>query len=420
MGKRFILRLSAILCMGIGYYCGDLNAQKVSVDGELRSRSEMREGLKKPLLEDESLAVITVLRSRIRFSYSDDKMDAMFRLQDRRTLGETGTNSTGNSLGLYEAWGAYRLKEDLKLKIGRQALEYDDKRILSSSNWSNVGNAHDIALFLYEANRFKAHWGIAWNNANEDLLKESDYNVSRSYKFMSFLWLNKKVGNVDISAIWLDDAFQNGTPDTDSLIYRNTLGANLLFKEKNFPLSVYGTVYYQFGHDTGNKKLDAYLLALKAGYVFNPVWSATLGGDLYSGSRSDIEPSKSNTFNKLYGANHVFNGSMEYWTSVPAQGLKDLYASVKFAPNKKFDIDLAYHNFSLVHPHAKIDKKGLGSEIDITTNYRVSPQFAVQGGWSAYFTTGTTDILKNQEGTETRFPHWAYVMLTFNPSFFNK
>lgn len=418
MGKKIVFRLLMITCLITGEHNRDVYAQKVSVIGELRSRTEMRDGFKKPLLKKEDPAFISLLRSRINATYADEATEVFFSLQDSRTLGETGTNTTGNSLGLFEAWGAYQLSHDFKVKVGRQTLEYDDKRILSASNWSNTGNAHDLGLLQYKRKKFQAHLGIAWNNAGADLLKESDYTVSKSYKFMSFLWLKTQINRFSISAITLNDAFQNGTPDRDSMIFRNTMGVNVLFQDKDIPWNIYGTSYYQFGHDKNNKKLSAYLFALKISYAFTPAWHTTLGADWYSGSKADLPTSKNHTFNKLYGVSHSFNGAMEYWTTIPTQGLQDFYASIKYVSNKKLDINLACHFFSLVHKHVNTDKKGLGSEIDLVANYKCSPQFSIQGGYSMYFTSNTTDILKDQIQSKTRFPHWGYLMLIFKPSFF--
>ena len=397
---------------------GLLFAQSVKFDAEIRSRSELRDGFKAPLAGDDYAAFVTDLRSRINLAYSDEKIDASLKLQDSRIFGQTGTNNTGNSLGFFEAWGAYKFTPKLSVKLGRQVLEYDDKRLFSASNWSNTGNAHDLILLKYESKALKWHSGMAWNNAG-DVLLESPYEVARSYKSMAYTWIEKSLDKIALSAIWVNNGFQKGiTPDlVNKLIHRNTIGANAAFTDKSSPLYVYATGYHQFGRDASNNKLSAYTLALKTSYNLTSTWTVSLGADYLSGSKSDLEKGKSNTFNKLYGSNHTFNGSMEYWTTPPAQGLRDLYGGIAFKPSAKFDIDLTYHHFALVRNLAETNKKGLGSEIDITANYRVSPQFNIQGGWSAYFKTEQTCVLKNQIDINTRPAHWAYIMITFKPSF---
>lgn len=399
-------------------YHTSTQAQTLTMDAELRSRSELRSGFKKPLSVDEHNAFVSALRSRLNLMYTDDKMEASLRLQDARTYGETGTSDTKSSLGLYESWAKYKFTPEFSATLGRQSLEYDDKRIFSASNWSNTGNSHDLLLLKYEAKNMKVHVGSAWNNA-DDVLAESAYSVSKSYKSLNYLWLEKPLGKIDLTALWVNDGFQRGTtPELlNKLSYRNTVGGNVLFSDKKQPLYVYASGYFQFGHNPSDKSLSAYLLALKTKYKITPVWTVTLGSDYLSGSKSDLEAGKDRTFNKLYGVSHSFNGSMEYWATLPAQGLLDLFGGITFAPNAKFDIDATYHNFSLAEKLATSDSKALGSEIDITANYKVSSQFSIQGGWSAYFKTDQTSIVKKQTSIDTRFAHWAYVMLTFKPKF---
>lgn len=399
-------------------YHSSTQAQTLTMDAELRSRSELRSGFKKPLSVDEHNALVSALRSRLNLMYTDDKMEASLRLQDARTYGETGTNDTKSSLGLYESWAKYKFTPEFSATLGRQSLEYDDKRIFSASNWSNTGNAHDLLLLKYEAKNMKIHVGSAWNNA-DDVLAESAYSVSKSYKSLNYLWMEKPLGKIDLTALWVNDGFQRGTtPDLlNKLSYRNTVGGNILFSDKKQPLYIYASGYFQFGHTPSGKNLNAYLLALKTKYKITPVWSVTMGTDYFSGSKSDLDAGKDRTFNKLYGVSHSFNGSMEYWATLPAQGLFDLFGGIKYAPNAKFDIDATYHNFSLAEKLATSDSKALGSEIDITANYKVSSQFSIQGGWSAYVKTDQTSIVKKQTSIDTRFAHWAYVMLAFKPKF---
>jgi hypothetical protein len=83
------------------------------------------------------------------------------------------------------------------------------------------------------------------------------------------------------------------------------------------------------------------------------------------------------------------------------------------------DMDAAFHVF-------RTDKalssggKDLGSEFDLILNYKLNPQTALQAGWCCYFKTDNTLVAKKiTAGTETKFPQWAYVMLSIKPTFFN-
>jgi hypothetical protein len=279
-----------------------------------------------------------------------------------------------------------------------------------------------LALLKYEKlNGFKLHWRTTWNNAG-NVLYESEYSISKSYKMLNFLWMSKSFGSLGVTALWINDAFQRGTNADllNKLIYRNTVGGNVGFKKKTNPYSFYATAYYQFGHNPQDKSLRGLLLALKNQFALTNKWTATLGGDYLSGSKHDLDSGKDRTFNKLYGVNHSFNGSMEYWATLPTQGLIDIYGGFTYKASSKWNMDVTFHTFSLAQELSMTTDKGLGSELDITLNYSLSPELALQGGWSGYFKTDQTDRVKSQANIDTKFPHWAYVMLTFKPAFLNK
>jgi hypothetical protein len=385
--------------------------QQIGINGEIRSRIEYRDGFRKPLADTLDAAAVGSLRTRIQLDYAHEKIKAKISLQDARIYGQTGVSDTRNSLGVYEAWGSYAFTPAFSITLGRQPIEYDDKRLLTVSNWSQTGNAHDLLLLKYESpGCFKLHLGSAWNNGGDNEY-EKVYAVSKSYKALTYIWFGKQAGWFDLSALWLNDVFDYGEAETETgkKAFRHTLGGNLGLQRKNLPFSFYATAYYQFGHDPHNHPLDAWLLALNTAYRFTEAWTLKAGVDYFS-----------KNFNKLYGSNHSFNGSMEYWTSLPAQGLCDVYGSLTFRPVPRFDINATVHTFALTENLPETGRKNLGAEADLTANYAVSPQLSIQGGWSVYFKTRQTDVLKAQTGTGAHFPQWAYIMLTFKPQFMNK
>lgn len=394
-------------------------AQTVKVDGEIRTRSEYRSGYSKPLADSVPSTLLSSLRTRINLSYSDAKIKAKISLQDTRNYGSTNLTGTGTeNFGVLEAWGAYAFTPDFSMKLGRQILEYDDKRLLSGANWSNTGKAHDAMLLTYENKDLKAHVGTAYNNNSTDEYSATEYTGGAPYKYMSFVWLAKSIEKLNVSAIWVNDGGQKGTTNDllSKLIIRNTLGGNVEFKDKECPVYAYATAYYQFGHDRSDNSLSAYLLAVKLKGNLTKTLSLTLGVDSYSGSKYDIESGKNNTFNKLYGTNHLLNGTIDYWSSLPTRGLLDLYGGLTFVPSKKFNIDATFHSFSLAQQYSATNaKKGLGSELDFTANYIVSPLFTIQGGWSRYFTNDLSNSIKKLSGDVKS--NWAYVMVSFKPKF---
>lgn len=406
--------------------CGKTAAQAITIGGEVRTRTEVRNGAQAPLYDSLGTALVTVMRSRINMAYTTNEMKAKVVLQDTHVFGQTSPTALSTStLGVYEAWGEYLLSPGLSFAIGRQAIEYDDKRLISASNWSNTGNAHDLALLKYTSTDFTIHLGAAWNNAT-DTYQETTYTTS--YKSMAYIWAAKPLGDFNLTGLWINEGYlrtnanailQQGLTNYDRKWYRNTIGGNLGYSAENFPVTFYGTGYYQFGHGTTGKELDAYLLAYKLQAKASKKVAFDLGTDYFSGSKYDIASTEDHTFNKLFGSNHTFNGSMEYWKSLPKGGLVDLYFGPEVTIGSKLKAEASYHAFSLAQQYSKTAyHKGLGSELDLTFTYPVSPTLALQGGWSGYFTNGLENTIKSlKTNLDKQFPQWAFIMITFKPTF---
>ncbi|MDR0940775.1 MAG: alginate export family protein [Bacteroidales bacterium] len=393
-----------------------LVAQSIKVDADIRSRAEYRDGFQEPLADSLNPAFVNNLRTKLNLSYASEKVKAKVSLLDTRTFGKTAVANTGQGVGILEAWGEYNFTPAFSFAIGRQGLEYDDKRLFSYNNWSNTPGAHDLVLLKYNAKTWNIHFGSAYNNTGDGNF-EAITPYTLTYKTLNFLRSEVNFGVISASALWINDSYQSGAENNIITSYRNTVGGNVWITNKKNPFTFLATGYYQFGHDKTDKKLNAYLLALNAQQKLNNTYSLKIGGDVFSGSANSIEAGTSTTFNKLYGTNHSFNGSIEYWRNVPTQGLVDVYAGATAKLFPKFDINLTYHYFATKQAIDADGTKSIGSEIDITANYAVNEQFAVQGGWSTYFTNKGSDILKKKIDVDTRFPQWAYISLTFKPSF---
>jgi hypothetical protein len=205
---------------------------------------------------------------------------------------------------------------------------------------------------------------------------------------------------------------------------RFTYGGNLVYQNDSSKFGGTLTGYYQSGKDAKMGTLNAYCLAAKGSIKVSDELTTTLGIDYYSGTNYrdtlNVGTKKSYTFNKLYGTNHSFNGSMEYWTTLPSGGLIDYYLGATYKFSKDFSIDLTGHIFSLAQEMYQgkklLSDKNLGSELDLTINYQWSKEVAIQGGYSRYFSTSSTELFSSIT-TSTYTPQWAYVMLTVKPTF---
>ncbi|MCD7973610.1 MAG: alginate export family protein [Candidatus Azobacteroides sp.] len=412
MRKNVFLSVVAFLLIVVQLY-----GQTVKVDAEIRSRGELRDGFREPLADTLNAAYVNNLRTKLNFLYENRDIRAKLSLLDTRTYGGTDVGKTGNGVGVLEAWGEYYFTPELSFVLGRQGVEYDDKRLFSYNNWSNTPGAHDLLRLKYESPDITIHVGSAYNNAGDSTQFFSPY--TQTYKTLNYIWLSRSFGKISASALWVNDSFEHGTTGDISTTYRNTVGGNIWLTNKKAPFTFHASGYYQFGRDKKDRSLSAYLLSLNAKQLLNERIAVHIGGDVFSGSGYDIASDKSNTFNKLYGTNHAFNGSIEYWSTLPTQGLIDIFAGLTGKFSSKFDINITYHHFSTSRDIDESGKTNLGSEIDITANYYVNKEFTLQGGWSSYFTTKGSDILKNKINVDTHFPQWAYIQVTFTPVFFS-
>jgi hypothetical protein len=400
---------------------------QTTIDAEFRPRTEFRQGFSQPLLDGTKPGFFTTQRTRLGFAYKGGNVSAKITLQDARIFGETDTKqpatATTGSIGVYEAWAEMLLYSGTSLKIGRQGVQFEDGRLFSLSPWSNTGNAHDLAQLRYVAPGIDIQLGYAFNNQKAYNADTSFYSVSKMYKELEFLHITKTLSKgFDLSVLGVDESFMKSKTDR-SLYHRFTTGGTLQLKNDQNPLGFLATAYYQFGKSAPTVDLDAYLLAIKGTYAFNTKISGLLGVDYYSGSGTTLAATKTNIFNKLpYGVNHSFNGYMEYWATLPKGGLLNYFGGVCMKLNNRLSTDITYYGFKLAKSmkSGTVDvDKNIGSELDLVLNYKFSAETAVQFGWCNYFETDGTKMLKYKSTmVETRFPHYAYVMLTIKPQLY--
>ena len=432
--KVFILGLFSMVLMGTA------QSQVVEINGEIRPRFEFRDGFQKPLADTLSPALTTLQRSRLSAGYKSKLLNTQLTLQDSRIFGSNDTKSSTSKIEIYEAWAEVLLTPGISAEIGRQKLKYDDQRILATADWSNTGLAHDVALFKYKQQSIQAHLGLAYNNT-KDTMFEVNYTVSKMYKTMAFLWLSKEFENgLSLSAIGLRDGFQSSN-NYKKTFYRNTIGGNIVYTNDSSKLAFNIAAYYQFGksnaYDTAKfvknityANLGAYLLAYKVKYKIISKLSAQVGLDYYSGTGSTTSNKESYTFNRLYGATHSFNGSMEYFKTVPKAGLADYYGGLTSNISSNLSIDITGHLFNLVKDmkYTVKDKAGkkttvnvgknIGSEIDAVLNYKLTKETSIQAGYSIYINSKSTKDYFKMGSTSIDTPQWAYLMLTIKPNFF--
>lgn len=407
-------KFTILLVAGSLGLVSNLYAQ-MSLSGEIRPRTEYRHGYSTLIEKGQSAALFTSQRTRLNVGYANEKFKTGIVLQDVRVWGNQSQMNVFdiNTSSLHEAWGEYFFMKRFSLKAGRQELSYDDERILGAVGWKQQGRSHDAFLFKYTDSTFTAHVGAAYNQNGENMIA-TPYTVA-NYKEMYFLWLNKKLGNFNISVLELNNGYQSPN-SVNNTFFSYTAGAFVEYKKNALYTCV--RYYNQGGVNGAKKKIRAYMVGADLQYTIQKKFMVGIGAELLSG-QSQTDTTKAyldvvHYFNPLYGTGHKFNGYMDYYFAGSPNsnvGVRDFYLKTKYI-GKKWWVALDAHKFYTGYA----TDANLGIEIDLTYSYTLSQAFNLQAGYSQMFFTTVTESIKHVSSPAST-QSWAYLMLTFKPNF---
>lgn len=408
-----------------------LSAQaQLSVSGEIRPRAEFRDGFKTINTEAQKPAFFIEQRSRLYLGYQRDKVGFQFSLQDVRIWGNTSQiYKTDPALtNIYEVWGEYYFNSKSSLRIGRQALDYDNARFLGDLDWAQQGRSHDAMRFIHkDSSGFAFHVAAAYNqNVPFEPAEFSStfYEGVDNYKTMQYIWLHKDWTTAQASLLIFNDGRQRAD---STLAFRQTYG---FIGDKTLGgIKLGGELYYQGGKDSAGKKVSAWLVAINA-TMNTDITPLTIGIDYLSGTNPNEDVNQA--FNPLYGTNHKFYGFLDYFyvgnnhgQNGQTAGLLDFYVQSKFKLGQKSALITHVHHF---HSPTKIyaaEGTGetlsfiLGEEIDLVYNLNLTPEVNFKLGYSQLFSTQSLEALKG--GADRKgLNQWAWAMLTIKPTFHSK
>lgn len=174
---------------------------QLTVSGQVRTRTEYRDGVGtlKPVAN--AAAFFTSQRSRLTFNYKTNRVILQTSVQDVRVWGQdaaTISNADGSKLGVHEAWAEIILanKKDTSfkkpsvdyfaVKLGRQELVYDDVRLLGNLDWLQQARRHDAIVFKLLNKGLQLDAGFAFNQNSDAFNYNGTYytpgNVAASVK----------------------------------------------------------------------------------------------------------------------------------------------------------------------------------------------------------------------------------------------
>ena len=421
--KRVLFLLVAALLLPLPL----LQAQDLTIYGELRPRAEYRDGYGKPILTSNKAGFFVNQRTRLGASFSNDLVKMQVTFQDSRTWGESASNADNASVGVYEAWGEINVLPGLVTKVGRMPLRYDERKLFSPSNWSNTGNSFDIMMLKYNLkNDFMVDFGFSYSN-NKTISQETYYDPVMKYRYMELLWLSKKISKqVTVTAIGVAISNQDTIASGGKANYKEhkyyhqyTVGGTMKYKPSTFPFELYLEGYYQGGkvmHKGKLMKQKSYYLVGNAVYRIIKPLSVAFGYEYISGDK-DPDNGIQRGFVHLFRGNHDFNGTMDYWNTTDNRGLQDIYGSLLCTfNNRRTSIEGVYHVFKTGVQVSNLNGKSLGSELDIIIKHQASDWLSLEAGYDLYFMNENVRIIKGVGGQKTRFAQWGYVSMSIKPS----
>lgn len=394
-----------------------------SLSGEIRPRTEYRDGFKTPTQTGDEAAFFTEQRSRLNFNFIDSSYTFRLSLQDVRLWGENNQifkEENGNTF-LSESWVDYKFSPVWSVKFGRQIISYDNQRYFGGLEWAQQGRRHDAVVFKFSdaSNKSKFDIGLAYNS--DDDVAEPAYiqspNASfyskNNYKTMQYAYYNNKFSKGQFSLLAVNLGFQD---DLEDISFRQTLGS--FGKYKSGEISFGWDLYYQMGK-TGESDVNAYLAGVNLTYHTDAT-PITLGVEMISGKDDDDTSGDITHFRPDFGTNHAHNGFMDYFFVGPSNGtvgITDIYLKTKFKIDKAA---LLIHAHQFLTGSSQLDENSnelsstMGTELDFVYSLPLKKEVNFKIGYSMLVASDTMKDLRGKDGT---YNSWGWIMFTFKPNF---
>jgi hypothetical protein len=284
---------------------------QLSLTAQLRTRTEIRNGLGNLVTKGSKPAAFTSQRTRLIVGYKWDRLSFGLSIQDVRVWGQDASsvsNADGNRLMLHEGWAEltlanktdttikWKLLDFLSLKIGRQELSYDDVRLIGNLDWLQQGRRHDMALLKTLHKGWQVDIGYAYNqNSDAFGITGTSYvpaNVPAYVKNSLGTLVSTPAGLLPLAGAGnaSNTSIKTGTP-----VWSNTPGTNgatqdyksfaSLYVSRKFGQTKFSALF--FNDHFGKYKLDS-VGNSTAGYVYGRRFASSDAVDQfdYTGTNS--------------------------------------------------------------------------------------------------------------------------------------
>ncbi|MGB0936210.1 MAG: alginate export family protein [Colwellia sp.] len=310
---------------------------------------------------DEDASALT-LKSRITVdtgSYQNftlglevDNVSALVDDYNSTTNGNTQYPVVADPTGtdVNQAYIKYGLK-DFSATVGRQRILHNNQRFVGGVAWRQNEQTYDGARAQYRMGAFNFDYsyihnvnGITDGNDSGDFhLFNASYKLSKSHNFAGFAYA------LDYDAL-------NKAKDSS-----NTIGG--LYNGKFGPVFVNASVASQSDAGDNTASYTAIYINAEVGSKFGPV--TVLGGYELLGSDNGVG------FSTPLATKHKFQGWADKFLGTPADGVSDIYVTVK---GKVAKVNLAATMHSLTSDVNNID---YGTELNFSAAYSFNKNYNV-------------------------------------------
>jgi hypothetical protein len=414
----------AILLVSYGFsFAQESDSVKnhVKVNFEIRPRGEFRSNYQLVPADSLNPEFFVSQRNRLNLDYRSRGLDLMASFQEIHLWNKSGVPSSVANVNFYELYVQPKFG-DFSVRLGRQRLLLDNGRIFSDAPWAQQSRSHEGARIFYASKKFETDFSWMFTRAYSSRY-DAFYSPVASHQY-SHLFLHhlkaKLTERWTLTSINSLDFFENPEGGQNG---RFTSGGRIEYlKGKNY-LTLNG--FYQFGTTVLGQTISAYYLQPEYRRQIQNT-TIRLGAEILSGNNLSKQQETFRTFVTLYGVAWKFMGNMNFFTRFPndvnSSGLINPYLFVIQRIHPKLgvrgDINLFYNQFPMLNDSKNQVDSYLGTEIDLSLNYRPCPKWEVNFGLSVMKPGESMLLLKKIENTEN-FPVWSYLMVSFNPSLFS-
>lgn len=303
----------------------------------------------------------------------------------------------GDLLNLFaEVSGPLGSLDGAGLRVGRQELQMGKQRLISPLDWVNTRRVFEGARgwAKWDGHRVDAFWtrpvnikeGALDDEWNEDAAFFGAYYQNTTWNCVSW--------DAYVLGLRRTDAAYGGVTEDES---RWTLGARVDGKIPNTRFDYEAEGGWQFG-TFGDGDISAGFASLVLGW--SPCWGSwqprlALGLD-YAGGDDEAGDEDVGTFQQLFPLGHAYLGFADL---IGRQNILAANFQVGVKPAKDLELKATYHGFWRADENDAVYNAGggvlraasgssetfVGTEIDVTVEYKFKRHWAALLGWSHFF-----------------------------------